>query len=118
MVGKRIDLKKSNSTFSLAVDNLPGSGGSAAVFRERRRMNVDDFVLRDIDNFLGKKRRTVGNTKPEVGLERFQLRDEISVKSFGLKEGQVVSLGESRNRIGLDLLEAADGLIGFGNNGD
>ncbi len=63
VVGEGIDLEKADGRFCFSIYNLPGAGGGAAVKRQGGGMNIDDFKRRNINHFLTKKRRAVGDNQ-------------------------------------------------------
>lgn len=69
VVGKGVNLEKSNSRSGFAVDNLPGAGGGTAVLGQGGGMNINDFVGGNINHVLGKIRRAVGNHQTKVRVE-------------------------------------------------
>lgn len=68
MIRERINLKKSDRRGSFTVNYLPGAGGGATVFGQRRGVNIDNFMGENVNSFLVEKGRAKGNTQTEIGL--------------------------------------------------
>ena len=66
MVRKRINLKKVTAEVVSTVNYLPGAGGGTAVFGQRRGVDVDDFIGKDIDCLFVEKGRPKATHKPSV----------------------------------------------------
>ena len=74
VIGEKIDLEKGDSAVSFIVDDLPGARSGTTIFRERRGMNIDDFVGKNVDHFLIEERRTKSDTKTNVQTPPSRLR--------------------------------------------
>ncbi len=118
VIGQGIDLKKGDCGGGFAVYYLPGAGSGTTIFGERRGVDVNDFVNRDINQFLGKERRTEGNHQAKVGLELGKKAGKVLVKNVGLDKVEMMFLGKIGDGVwGYGLL-ATDRFVGFGDDAD
>ena len=61
VIGESINLKKSDGAFGFTVDDLPRTGSGSTISRQGRGVNVNDFVLRNINHRFCKIGGTISN---------------------------------------------------------